>query len=105
MPDRGIANRFPYVGEMVRSELVEKFGEQAIDSGYKVYTTIDSKRQAYAEQSVQDGLEAYDRRHGWRGAEAHDKPLSSFSAFANTFPAEVTRVNQNSFDALMQDGS
>ncbi|MDA1587989.1 penicillin-binding transpeptidase domain-containing protein, partial [Bacillus cereus group sp. TH230-1LC] len=34
-----------------------------------------------------------------------DKPLSSFSAFANTFPAEVTRVNQNSFDALMQDGS
>ncbi len=57
MPDRGIANRFPYVGEMVRSELVEKFGEQAIDSGYKVYTTIDSKRQAYAEQAVQDGLE------------------------------------------------
>ncbi len=58
----------------------------AIDSGYKVYTTINSERQAYAEQAVQDGLEAYDRRHGWRGAEAHDKPLSSFSAFANTLP-------------------
>jgi penicillin-binding protein 1A len=105
MPDRGVSNRFPYIGEMVRSELIEKFGEHAIDSGYKVYTTINSERQAYAEQAVQDGLEAYDRRHGWRGAEAHDKPLSSFSAFANTFPAEVTRVNQNSFDALMQDGS
>ncbi len=105
MPDRGVSNRFPYIGEMVRSELIEKFGEHAIDSGYKVYTTINSERQAYAEQAVQDGLEAYDRRHGWRGAEAHDKPLSSFSAFANTFPAEVIRVNQNSFDALMQDGS
>src|SRR3990167_8228233 len=105
MPDRGVSNRFPYIGEMVRSELIEKFGEHAIDSVYKVYTTINSERQAYAEQAVQDGLEAYDRRHGWRGAEAHDKPLSSFSAFANTFPAEVTRVNQNSFDALMQDGS
>ncbi|MEQ4562684.1 MAG: penicillin-binding protein PBP1a, partial [Acinetobacter sp.] len=61
MPDRGVSNRFPYIGEMVRAELVEKFGEQAVDSGYKVYTTINSQRQAYAEQSVQDGLEAYDR--------------------------------------------
>ncbi|MFW1665265.1 penicillin-binding protein PBP1a [Acinetobacter ursingii] len=105
MPDRGLTNRFPYVGEMVRSELVDKFGEQAIDSGYKVYTTIDSKRQAYAEQAVQDGLEAYDRRHGWRGAEAHDKPLNSFVAYANTYPAQVTKVNSSSFEALMQDGS
>ena len=105
MPDRGINNKYPYVGEMVRSELVEKFGEQATDSGYKVYTTVDSKRQAYAEQAVQEGLEAYDRRHGWRGAEANDKPLSEFSAYANTYPAKVIKVNSNSFDALMQDGS
>lgn len=105
MPDRSITNKFPYVGEMIRSELVDKFGQQAIDSGYKVYTTINSKRQAYAEQAVQDGLEAYDRRHGWRGAEAYDKPLSSFSAFANTYPSKVTAVHQSSFDALMQDGS
>lgn len=105
MPDRGINNKFPYVGEMVRSELVEKFGEQAIDSGYKVYTTVDSKRQAYAEQAVQQGLEAYDRRHGWRGAEANDKPLTEFSSYANTYPAKVIKVNSNSFDAMMQDGS
>ncbi len=105
MPERGVSNRFPYVGEMVRSELVENLGEQAVDSGYKVYTTIDSKRQAYAEEAVQNGLEDYDRRHGWRGAEAHDKPLSDFMAYANTFPAEVTKVNASSFEALMQDGS
>ena len=105
MPDRGINNKFPYVGEMVRSELVEKFGEHAIDSGYKVYTTVNSQRQAYAEQAVQEGLEAYDRRHGWRGAEAHDKPLTEFNAYANTYPAKVIQVNSNSFEALMQDGS
>lgn len=104
MPDRSISNRFPYVGELIRSELVEKFGEQAIDSGYKVYTTINSKRQAYAEQAVQDGLEAYDRRHGWRGAEAYDKPLKDFLIFANTYPAKVTAVHSSSFEALMQDG-
>lgn len=105
MPDRGINNKFPYVGEMVRSELVEKFGEHAIDSGYKVYTTVNSQRQAYAEQAVQEGLEAYDRRHGWRGAEAHDKPLTEFNAYANTYPAKVIQVGSNSFEALMQDGS
>lgn len=104
MPDRGVSNRFPYIGEMVRAELVEKFGEQAVDSGYKVYTTINSQRQAYAEQSVQDGLEAYDRRHGWRGAEAHDKPLNQFIPYANTFPAEVIKVGSNTFEARMQDG-
>ncbi|AYA03025.1 PBP1A family penicillin-binding protein [Acinetobacter sp. WCHAc010034] len=105
MPERGVNNRFPYVGEMVRSELVQTLGEQAVDSGYKVYTTINSKRQAYAEEAVQNGLEDYDRRHGWRGAEAHDEPLSRFMAYANTFPAEVTKVGASSFDALMQDGT
>lgn len=104
MPDRGISNRFLYVGEMVRAEMVDKFGEQAIDSGYKVYTTIDSKRQEYAEEAVRKGLEAYDLRHGWRGPEAHDKPLKDFIPYANTFPAQVVKVHSNSFEALMQDG-
>lgn len=105
MPDRGLSNKFPYVGEMVRAELVEKFGEQAIDSGYKVYTTVNSQRQQYAEDAVQKGLEDYDRRHGWRGAEAHDKPLKDFIPYANTYPAEVIKVGSNTFEAKMQDGS
>ena len=105
MIDRSVSNVFPYVGEMVRSELVENFGQQAIDSGYKVYTTINSNRQRYAEQAIQEGLEAYDRRHGWRGPEEHDKPLNQFMAYANTFPAQVVKVNNNSFDALLQNGS
>ncbi|RFS33289.1 PBP1A family penicillin-binding protein [Acinetobacter sp. SWAC5] len=105
MPERGVNNRFPYVGEMVRSELISTLGEQAIDSGYKVYTTINSQRQTYAEQAIQEGLEDYDRRHGWRGAEAHGEPLKNFTAFANTFPAQVVKVDRSSFDALLQDGT
>jgi len=104
MPDRSITNKFPYVGELVRAELVKNFGELAVDSGYKVYTTIDSKRQEYAEESLQAGLEDYDRRHGWRGAEAHNKPLNKFNAYANTFPAQVIKVSSRSFEALMQNG-
>ena len=65
MIDRSVSNVFPYVGEMVRAELVEHFGEQAIDSGYKVYTTIDSNRQRYAEEAVQEGLEAYDPKSSY----------------------------------------
>lgn len=105
MPDRGVSNKFPYVGEMVRSELVSKFGDLAVDSGYKVYTTIDYKRQEYAEDAVRKGLEDYDRRHGWRGAEAHNQPLKNFMPYADTYPVEVTKVNSNSFEAMMQDGS
>lgn len=105
MPNRGVSNKFPYVGEMVRSELVSKFGELAIDSGYKVYTTINYERQAYAEEAVREGLETYDRRHGWRGPEAHDQPLKNFTAYANTYPVEVIEVQTSSFKALMQDGS
>ncbi|WP_343597029.1 penicillin-binding protein PBP1a [Acinetobacter sp.] len=104
MPDRGVINRFPYIGEMVRAEIVDRFGAQAVDSGLKIYTTIDSKRQQYAEESVQAGLEDYDRRHGWRGAEAHGQPLSKFVAYANTYPAKVIKVGPNTFEAELADG-
>lgn len=105
MPDRGVSTRYPYVGEMVRAEIVDKFGEQAVNSGFKIYTTIDSKRQEYAEQSVQEGLEDYDRRHGWRGAEAHGVPLSRFFTYANNYPAKVIKVEKNSFEAELKDGA
>jgi penicillin-binding protein 1A len=61
----------PYVAEMVRSEMEQRYGEEATTSGLSVYTTIDSVHQAAAAQAVQDGLLEYDRRHGWRGPEAH----------------------------------
>lgn len=104
MQDRGVNTQFPYVGEMVRAEIVNKFGEQAIDSGFKIYTTINSQRQKYAEEAVQEGLEDYDRRHGWRGAEANDKPLNQFFPIADAYPAKVTKVLNSSFEAEFRDG-
>ena len=104
MNEQKVQERFPYLAEMVRKELADQFGTQIADSGFKVFTTVNSHRQEIAEKAVRDGLEDYDRRHGWRGAEANGKPLSSFIAFANMYPAQVTKVNANSFEALMQDG-
>ncbi len=60
----------PYVAEMVRAEMEQRYGEEATNSGLRVYTTIDSVHQAAAARSVQSGLLEYDRRHGYRGPEA-----------------------------------
>ncbi|MDI9237503.1 penicillin-binding protein 1A [Lysobacter sp. LF1] len=61
----------PYVAEMVRQEMVARFGNEALTQGYHVTTTIDPVLQAAADKAVRDGLGVYDRRHGWHGAEQH----------------------------------
>jgi len=55
----------PYVAEMVRQEMIARYGEEALTKGYHVTTTIDPVLQAAADKSVRDGLGNYDRRHGW----------------------------------------
>lgn len=60
--------RADYVTEMVRQEMVRRFGEEnAYTSGYKVFTTVLSKDQAEAQKAVRNNLIDYDMRHGYRG--------------------------------------
>lgn len=59
----------PYLAEMVRAEMVERYGEEAYTSGYRVITTVDSRLQQAANRSMHDHLMAYEQRHGYRGAE------------------------------------
>ncbi len=56
-----------YVAEMARAELVARYGEAAYTDGYRVTLTVHSEDQDAATQALQHGLEAYDRRHGYRG--------------------------------------
>jgi len=58
----------PYVAEMVRLEILKRFGPAAQDAGYKVYTTIDGRLQRAANRALRIGLVDYSRRHGWAGA-------------------------------------
>ena len=67
----------PYVAEMVRQDMMTRYGPTAMDQGYEVTTTIDSKMQLAADIAVRHGLRTYDHRHGWRGPEKHfDLPAS-----------------------------
>ncbi len=58
----------PYVAEMVRAEVLDRFGPDAyITTGLKVTTTIDSRLQMAADEALWQSLINYDERHGYRG--------------------------------------
>ncbi|WAJ70258.1 penicillin-binding protein 1A [Catenovulum adriaticum] len=63
-----IALDSPYIAEMVRQEMVEKYGEEtAYTQGYQVFTTVSSKTQTAAMDALRQNLHNYDERHGYRG--------------------------------------
>jgi penicillin-binding protein 1A len=61
--------RAPYFAEEVRRKLVDRYGEDTLyGGGLSVHTTVDPELQRHAENALRDGLIAYDRDHGYRGA-------------------------------------
>lgn len=106
----------PFLAEMVRRKMVARYGETAYTAGYQVYTTIKAKLQTAANQAVTDGLEAYDHRHGYRGAEAHvdlgaehtteqwNEALRSFKPVAGLSPGLVTEVDDDVALVFQPDG-
>ena len=57
-----------HFAEEVRRELLARYGEEGLyGGGLSVRTTLDPRLQAIADQTLRQGLIAYDRRHGWRG--------------------------------------
>ncbi len=96
-----------YVAEMARSEMVRRFGEDAYTDGYTVTLTVDGKKQQVATEALRDGLEAYDRRHGFRGpigqidqetlAESEPSDLIlNYPRVESLLPAIVTEVDDES---------
>lgn len=106
----------PYVGEMARTMMAATFGEDAFTHSYKVYTTVNSQDQLYANQAVRSGLLAYDQRHGYRGPMAHlpnvaNAPIPVLEnylrliPYANLLsPAIVLAVTNKNIDVLMKKG-
>ncbi len=94
----------PYLAEMARSSLVETYGEQVMDSGWRVQLTVKSEDQIQAETAVIAGLKGYDFG-GYRGVEALKGNLKNFRPFDNMLPAQITKVYSNgTYDVLLQSG-
>jgi len=98
----------PYVAEMARLELVQRFGAAAQNEGYKIYTTIEPVQQTAANEALRTGLLDYDRRHGWRGAKstvsipangdeaAFEELLEDQAVSGGVLPALVLQVQDKS---------
>lgn len=106
----------PYVAEMARAAVVSRFGEDAVNAGYKVYTTIDGRLQTAANRAVQVGLISYARRHGYGGPlrhvalDTHPTPraletaLTSLAPIGDLRPAVVVSVAPTSAQIYVQGG-
>ena len=57
----------PYVAEMVRSEMLKRYGEKTYTAGYQVVTSLDSRLQSAANYALRNGLLEFSRRRGYRG--------------------------------------
>ncbi|MCG6886777.1 MAG: penicillin-binding protein 1A [Proteobacteria bacterium] len=110
----------PYVAEMVRNQMVARFGESAYTEGYQVFTTIDARLQKIATQALRDDLLAYDRRHGYRGVEGHiallsddnvddieawQAALDAMPTTGNLVPAVVIQLEEQSAWAYTRSGN
>ena len=107
--------RADYVTEMVRQEMVKRFGEEnAYTKGYQVYTTVLSNDQEVAQKAVRDNLIAYDMRHGYRGGAPlwkkgetpwdNDTIIGFLKKLPNTepfIPAAVISVSKSGAELLL----
>ncbi|WP_224718049.1 peptidoglycan glycosyltransferase/peptidoglycan DD-transpeptidase MrcA [Pectobacterium versatile] len=109
----------PYVAEMARQEMIKRYGEDAYNDGYKVYTTVTKKLQTAAQDALRNNILAYDMRHGYRGPSKvlwkvgegvwdQAKMLAALKAlpvYGPLYPAIVTSTTSDNAIVLLSDGS
>ncbi len=100
-----------YVAEMVRQQVVDKFGLKAYTEGYSAITTVDSIMQKQGVEALQSGILAYDQRHGYRGPEKSAvaqeewaELLSKTTTFGILEPVIVSAVADDHLTLLNRDG-
>lgn len=104
----------PYIGEMVRAQLVAQFGEQAYSRGLVVFTTVKTALQRAAQQTLRDGILSYGQRHGYRGPEDRhalgtnpaewDAWLSRYPEIGGLRPGLVTTVSGQTAQVYLGGG-
>ncbi len=103
----------PYIAEMVRAEMVGRYGSEAYTEGFSVTTTVPSDLQNAANTAVREGLIAYDQRHGYRGPirrlpemnkAAWLDELAKRSSLGGLEPAIVSQIEKSGILVLLRSG-
>ncbi len=106
-----------YVAEMVRQEMVNRYGDDAYTSGFNVYTTLESDKQQSAVGALRRALLEYDQRHGYRGPIDHvdvapdstveqwDELLRRHPKVGPLQPALVTAADETSLSVYVGEGA
>ena len=105
----------PYFTEEVRRQLADLYGSTTLyEGGLSVRTTLDTTLQIKAERALREGLEALDRRQGWRGPLARLNPSEpvddQLQALTDQLPAKrfaalVTKVDDRQAQIYVQGQS
>ena len=93
-----------YYSETVRQQLIARYGERTVmEGGMRVQIAMEPRLQLAAEASVRAGLEAVDRRQGYRGpiGTIDDKRFTQLRPALEKRLAEAGRRNPN--DILVAD--
>ena len=112
------AVRAEFAAEMARQIAAEQFPEDVYSSGMKVYTTLLKADQEAAYNSLRKGVLDYDRRHGYRGAEAFldtkefdsdhdeamDEALQEIADAGDLIPAIVLAADTKQIKAYRKGG-
>ena len=106
----------PYIAEMVRQEMFERYGEEAYTGGFEVRTTVNAELQRHAQASLRKGLLGYSRRHGWAGAEgrvaadvvndpaALARALAALAVVGELEPGIVVGVEERTLHVAVKSG-
>lgn len=115
-----IAFSAPWLTEMVRQDMVGRYGEEkAYEDGYKITTTVTRKTQLGAQNALRQNVIDYDMRHGYRGPTSQhwkvgETPwdnqkiidtLKTVPGYGPLFPAIVTSSDPAEAIALLADGT
>ena len=104
-----------YFVQELRRDLIKTYGEDTLEQGgLSIRSTIDTRLQLAAQAALQNGLIAYDRRHGWRGPvttlPVDDGSVEALKAvklpggYGTWEAALVTKLNASSAELLLTDG-
>lgn len=114
--DFGIAA--DHAAEMARQMAIQMFPDDAYTRGYRVVTTLTRADQLAAHASLRRAVLDYDRRHGYRGAEAYvdmkgiqsdqdemlEEHLSDINDSGDLLPALVLEADTKQVSAYLRGG-